>query len=73
MTQKEWTAEKFEPAVEEHFEKDVYYCVYCFAEQNDRLSCCHENHFLSGKDLMDREKELDEIDKQMKGASEWTS
>jgi len=64
--QKEWTAEKFEPAVEEHFEKDVYYCVYCFAEQNDRLSCCQENHFLSGKDLMDREKELDEIDKQMK-------
>ena len=24
----------------EDFEKDVYYCVYCFAEQNDRLSCC---------------------------------
>ena len=47
------------------FEKDVYYCVYCFEEQNDRLSCCHENHFLSGQDLMDREKELDEIDRQM--------
>ena len=47
-------------------EDDIYYCVYCFEEQNDRLSCCQENHFLSGKDLMDREKELDEIDKQMK-------
>lgn len=51
------------------FEKDVYYCVYCYAEQNDRLSCCHENHFLSGKDLMDRELELDEIDRQMVKAS----
>ena len=50
----------------EDFEKDIYYCVYCFEEQNDRLSCCQENHFLSGKDLMDREKELDEIDKQIK-------
>jgi hypothetical protein len=66
MSDSGWTAEKFEPAVEESLEKDIYYCVYCFAEQNDRLSCCHENHFLTGQDLMDREKELDEIDKQMK-------
>ena len=50
----------------DNLEKDIYYCVYCFKEQNDRLSCCHENHFLTGQDLMDREKELDEIDKQMK-------
>jgi hypothetical protein len=63
---KEWTAEKFEPAVEEGLEKDIYYCVYCFEEQNNRLSCCYENHFLTGKELNDREKELDEIDKQMK-------
>ena len=51
------------------FEKNTYYCVYCYAEQNDKLSCCHENHFLSGKDLMDRELELDEIDRQMVKAS----
>ena len=51
---------------EEGLEKDIYYCVYCFEEQNNRLSCCHENHFLTGQDLMDREKELNEIDKQMK-------
>ena len=50
----------------DYLEKDIYYCVYCFEEQNNRLSCCHENHFLTGQDLMDREKELDEIDKQMK-------
>jgi hypothetical protein len=54
---KEWTAEKFEPAVEEDFEKNVYYCVYCYAEQNDKLSCCHENHFLTGKEIKDYEKE----------------
>ena len=51
------------------FEKNTYYCVYCYAEQNDKLSCCHENHFLSGKDLMDRELELDEIDRQIVRAS----
>jgi hypothetical protein len=49
----------------EGLEKDVYYCVYCFEEQNDKIGCCHENHFLSGQDLMDRELELDEIDRQM--------
>jgi hypothetical protein len=53
----------------EDFEKNTYYCVYCYAEQNDKLSCCHENHFLSGKDLMDRELELDEIDRQIVRAS----
>ena len=50
----------------DYLEKDIYYCVYCFEEQNNRLSCCHENHFLTGQDLMDREKEFKEIDKQMK-------
>ena len=63
---KEWTAEKFEPAVEEELEDSTYYCVYCFEEQNDKIGCCHENHFLTGKELNDREKELDEIDRQMK-------
>ena len=45
----------------------ITYCVYCYDEVPDwKGSCCGENHFLSGKDLMDRELELDEIDKQMK-------
>ena len=69
MAQKEWTAEKFEPA-EEHYEIDTCYCVYCFAERNDRLSCCGENHFMTGKELLEREHELDAIDRQRKGASE---
>ena len=46
----------------DYLEKDIYYCVYCFEEQNNRLSCCHENHFLTGQDLMDREKEFKEIE-----------
>ena len=65
-----WTAEKFEPAVEEELDDHAYYCVYCFREQNDRLSCCYDNHFLTGKELKEHEAELDEIDRRMKGASE---
>lgn len=61
----EWTAEKFEPA-EEHYEDDIEYCVYCFTEKNDKIGCCGENHFLTGKELLEREKELDEIDREMK-------
>ena len=70
---KEWTAEKFEPAVETEFDDlddGITYCVYCFEEQNDRLSCCQENHFLTGKELKDYEQELAYIDKRTKGASE---
>jgi len=52
---KEWTAEKFEPAVEEELEDNTYYCVYCFEEQNDKLSCCSENHFLTGKEIKENE------------------
>lgn len=42
------------------------YCVYCFTERDDKIGCCGENHFLTGKELLEREKELDEIDKQIK-------
>ena len=68
---KEWTAEKFEPAQEHYddFEDDVTYCVYCFDEASDyvqKFGCCGEIHFATGKELNDREKELDEIDRQMK-------
>lgn len=47
--------------MDEHTE----YCVYCFTERNNRIGCCGENHFLTGKELLEREMELDEIDKQM--------
>jgi len=51
------------------FENDVTYCVYCYnevAEWQQVRGCCGEIHFASGKELNDREKELDEIDKQIK-------
>ena len=48
------------------FEEDVTYCVYCYDEVPEwKGSCCGENHFMIGKELNDKEKELDEIDRQM--------
>jgi hypothetical protein len=47
----------------------VTYCVYCYdevAEWQQVRGCCGEIHFATGKELNDREKELNEIDKQMK-------
>lgn len=69
---KEWTAEKFEPAEEwyEELEDGVEYCVYCFDEAMDKIGCCGENHFLTGKQIKDNERDLDEVDKRMKGASQ---
>ena len=69
---KGWTAEKFEPAIEEDFDDYATYCVYCYEEASDheqRFGCCGENHFLTGKQIKDNEKELDEIDRQVRGAS----
>ena len=64
-----WTAGKVEPAEEwyEELEDEVEYCVYCYEPTIEwKHSCCGENHFLTGKQIKDNEKELDEIDKQMK-------
>jgi len=47
----------------------VTYCVYCYdevPEWKQVRGCCGEIHFATGKELNDREKELNEIDKQMK-------
>jgi hypothetical protein len=67
---KEWTAEKFEPAVETEFDDmddGITYCVYCYDEVPEwKRSCCGENHFMTGLQIKEHEKELDEIDKQMK-------
>ena len=54
------------------FEDDVMYCVYCYDEASDdvqKFGCCGEIHFASGKELNDREKELNKIDRQIIGAS----
>lgn len=70
---KEWTAEKFEPAIETEFDDlddGVEYCVYCYEPAVDwQYSCCGENHFLTGFQIKEHERELNVIDKKVKGAS----
>ena len=71
---KEWTAEKFEPAKEHYddFDDELTYCVYCYDEASDAVQlrgCCGENHFMTGKELNDHAKDIEEIDRQVKGAS----
>ena len=75
---KDWTGEKFEPA-EEHYvatefddlDDEVEYCVYCYEPIVEwKQSCCGENHFLTGKQIKDHERDLNEVDKRMKGASQ---
>jgi hypothetical protein len=65
---KEWTAEKFEPASEyEDMDDSVTYCVYCYDEVPDwKGSCCGENHFLTGFQIKEHERDLNEVDRQMK-------
>jgi len=47
------------------------YCVYCYdAVPEWKGSCCGENHFMTGFEIKEHEKELNEIDKRMKGASQ---
>ena len=72
---KEWTAEKFEPAKEHYddFEDDVTYCIYCYDEATERtqtFGCCGEVHFATGKELNDLSTELKEVDRRMQGASQ---
>ena len=66
-----WTAEKFEPAVEEEIEDGLTYCVYCYDTVPEwKHSCCGENHFMTGRELKEREAELDRLDRIRQGASE---
>lgn len=55
----------------EELEDVEHYCVYCYEEQGTKHGCCGENHFMTGKQIKDYEKDLNEIDKRMKGASQW--
>ena len=51
------------------FDDDAMYCVYCGDEAPRRaqiFGCCGEVHFMSGKEMNEKERELDEIDRQMK-------
>ena len=33
------------------------YCVYCYEPMGEKIGCCGENHFLTGKEIKDYEKE----------------
>lgn len=47
-------------------EDEVEYCAYCYEPIIEwKMSCCGENHFLTGFQIKEHEKELDEIDRQM--------
>ena len=37
-------------------EDSVEYCVYCYEEKSG-IGCCGENHFMTGKEIKDYEKE----------------
>lgn len=50
----------------EDFDDYATYCVYCYEEASDheqKFGCCGENHFMTGKELKEHEKELAYIDK----------
>jgi hypothetical protein len=70
---KEWTAEKFEPAEEwyDELEDGVEYCVYCYEEAMDKIGCCGENHFLTGKEIKDYEKSSKTYDPPMTQTEEY--
>ena len=51
----------------EDMDDSVTYCVYCYDEVPDwKGSCCGENHFLTGFQIKEHERDLNEVDRQMK-------
>jgi len=42
-------------------EDGMEYCVYCYEEAMDKIGCCGENHFLTGKEIKDYEKEENQV------------
>ena len=58
------------PIIETEFddlEDGVEYCVYCYEVVPDwKGSCCGENHFLTGFQIKEHERDLNEVDRQMK-------
>jgi len=61
------------PLIETEFDDlddGVEYCVYCYEVVPEwKGSCCGENHFLTGFQIKEHERELNDIDKRIKGAS----
>ena len=37
-------------------EDGMEYCVYCYEEAMDKIGCCGENHFLTGKEIKENER-----------------
>lgn len=55
----------------EELDDKVEYCVYCYEPIVEwKQSCCGENHFLTGFQIKEHEKDLNDVDKRMKGASQ---
>jgi len=51
----------------EDMDDSVTYCVYCYDEVPEwKGSCCGENHFLTGFQIKEHERDLNEVDRQMK-------
>ena len=52
----------------EEFDDELMYCVYCGSEAPSRIQifgCCGEVHFMSGKELNEKERE-EELKRQEK-------
>ena len=41
----------FEQYKQEFMSSSVTYCCYCCQPQEEKIGCCHENHFVEFKDL----------------------
>ena len=37
-------------------QEEVYYCCYCLEPQNEKITCCYENHFVEFKYLFPNDK-----------------
>ena len=47
-------------------EDESEYCIYCYEPKREKIGCCYENHFSTGREIKENEKQLNEIDRQMK-------
>ena len=41
----------YEQFKQEFMASDIEYCCYCLEPKEDKIGCCHENHFVEFKDL----------------------
>jgi hypothetical protein len=46
----------YEQFKQEFMASSVEYCCYCLETRDDKIGCCHENHFVEFKYLPDDEQ-----------------